>query len=136
MRFHLAPPLFARPDPNTGLIAKRAYGPGMLRGFRLLARLKGLRGTRWDVFGYSAERRAERALIAQYERDVAELLESLTFLRLPLAVEIATLPEGIRGFGHVKARSMEATATRRDALFARWRGTATPAAAEPARAVA
>ena len=121
VRFHLAAPLLARPDPNTGHIAKRAFGPGMMRVFRLLARLKGLRGTRWDVFGYTAERRAERALIADYEADVAELLDSLSHDRLPLAVDLASLPERIRGFGHVKAAAMQSAAKQRHVLLARWR---------------
>ena len=121
VRFHLAAPLLARPDPNTGHIAKRAFGQGMMRVFRLLARLKGLRGTRWDVFGYTAERRAERALIADYEADVAELLDSLSYARLPLAVDIASLPAGIRGFGHVKAAAMQWAAKQRHVLLARWR---------------
>ncbi|THF61354.1 indolepyruvate ferredoxin oxidoreductase family protein [Pseudothauera rhizosphaerae] len=136
VRFHLAPPLLARPDPNTGRIAKQTYGPRMLKLFRLLARLKGLRGTRWDVFGYSAERRAERALIAQYEQDLAEMLESLSFLRLPLAVDIAALPDGIRGFGHVKAHNMAQAAARRDQLLARWRSAESPPRPAEARAVA
>ncbi|MBC9073364.1 indolepyruvate ferredoxin oxidoreductase family protein [Thauera sp. CAU 1555] len=136
VRFHLAPPLTTHPDPNTGRIAKKAYGPGMIKIFRLLARLKGLRGTRWDVFGYSAERRAERALITQYERDIAELLESLSFLRLSLATEIAALPEGIRGFGHVKAHNMKAAAARREELLARWRSAEVPGAPEAARVAA
>lgn len=121
VRYHLAAPLLARPDPKTGRIAKRAFGPGMLRVFRILAKLKGLRGTRWDIFGRTEERRLERALIIQYEQDVAEMLASLSFLRLPLAVDLARLPEEIRGFGHVKARNAEAAARKREALLARWR---------------
>lgn len=121
VRYHLAAPLLARPDPKTGRIAKRAFGPGMLRVFRILAKLKGLRGTRWDIFGRTEERRLERALIVQYEQDVAEMLASLSFLRLPLAVDLARLPEEIRGFGHVKARNAEAAAQKREALLARWR---------------
>ncbi|MBS0552473.1 MAG: indolepyruvate ferredoxin oxidoreductase family protein, partial [Proteobacteria bacterium] len=127
VRFHLAAPLLARPDPNTGRIAKRSFGPGMMRVFRLLARMKGLRGTRWDVFGYTAERRAERQLIAQYERDVAELLETLSWDRLDDAVAIARLPEQIRGYGHVKAQSMAAAAQQRERLLAAWRRTGAPA---------
>ncbi len=127
VRFHLAAPLLARPDPNTGRIAKRSFGPGMMRVFRLLARMKGLRGTRWDVFGYTAERRAERQLIAQYERDVAELLETLSWDRLDDAVAIARLPEQIRGYGHVKAQSMATAAQQRERLLAAWRQTGAPA---------
>ncbi|MDX9886612.1 indolepyruvate ferredoxin oxidoreductase family protein [Thauera sp.] len=136
VRFHLAAPLLARPDPNTGHVAKRAFGPGMMRVFRLLARLKGLRGTRWDVFGYTAERRAERALIAEYEADVAELLDSLSYDRLPLALEIARLPEHIRGFGHVKAAAMQSAAKQRRALLSRWRGARQEAAARRQRVAA
>ncbi|PKO57790.1 MAG: indolepyruvate ferredoxin oxidoreductase, partial [Betaproteobacteria bacterium HGW-Betaproteobacteria-19] len=121
VRFHLAPPLVSRLDPATGRIPKKAFGPGIRRVFGLLAKLKGLRGTRWDVFSRSAERRAERALIDQYERDVAELLATLSYTRLALALDIAALPQGIRGFGHVKLRNMEEAARKRDALLARWR---------------
>ncbi|MBN8441293.1 MAG: indolepyruvate ferredoxin oxidoreductase family protein [Thauera sp.] len=133
VRFHLAAPLLARPDPRTGQIAKRSYGPGMLRVFRLLARLRTLRGSRWDLFGYTAERRAERALITQYEGDIAELLQTLSGPRLDRALEIAGLPEQIRGFGHVKAHAMEAAAARRQKLLAAWRDElARPAAARSA----
>ena len=131
VRFHLAPPFLSRPDPVTGRIAKRIYGEGMKRVFRLLARLKGLRGTRWDIFAHTEERRAERALIQQYEQDIGELLDSLSFLRHKQAVEIARIPEGIRGFGHVKARNMAAAETQRQALLARWRAP-TPTAAQAA----
>lgn len=134
VRFHLAAPLLSRPDPNTGHIAKRTFGPGMTRVFRLLARLKGLRGTRWDIFGYTDERRAERALIVEYEQDIAELLETLSHDRLPLALEIAALPQGIRGFGHVKAHAMQQAAKQRQALLARWRNNATFGAAQGAAA--
>lgn len=121
VRFHLAPPLVSRLDPLTGRVPKKAYGEGMLRMFRILAKLKGLRGTRWDPFGRTAERRAERALIAEYERDIAELLDTLGFTRLALALEIAALPEDIRGFGHVKMRNMALAARKRERLLARWR---------------
>ena len=121
IRFHLAAPLLAKPDPNTGLIAKHSFGPGMLKVFRVLAKLKRLRGTRWDLFGHTAERRAERALIEQFETDVDELLCTLNFARLPLAVQIASLPEHIGGFGHVKARAMARAAERRAELLAEWR---------------
>ena len=123
VRFHLAPPFLARPDPVTGRIAKRSFGPGMMRVFRTLARLKGLRGTRWDLFGYSAERRAERVLIAQFETDIAEVLDTLTTDRLQLAIQIAALPDHIRGFGYVKAKNMAQVAQRRRTLLTQWRQT-------------
>ena len=127
VRFHLAAPLLARPDPNTGHIGKRSFGPGMLRLFRLLARLKRLRGTRWDPFGHTTERRAERALIVEYESIVAELLETLSHDRLPLALELARLPEHIRGFGHVKATAMQSAAQHAHTLLDRWRDACRPA---------
>ncbi|HQZ02737.1 MAG TPA: indolepyruvate ferredoxin oxidoreductase family protein [Thauera sp.] len=123
VRFHLAAPLFARPDPVSGLIAKHSFGSSMMRVFRVLAKLKRLRGTRWDIFGHSAERRTERALIAQFETDIEEVLDTLSFDRLPLAIQIAALPDGIRGFGHVKAANIERAAEKRKALLARWRAT-------------
>jgi len=107
LHFHLAPPLFAKPDPVTGRIRKRQYGQWMLHAFAWLARARGLRGTRWDIFGYLPERRRERRLIAEYENDIGAILAVLTPATLAPAVELATLPEKIRGFGHVKARSLE-----------------------------
>lgn len=121
IRFHLAPPLMSRPDPVSGRIPKRAFGPGMLRVFRWLAKLKFLRGTRWDIFARSTERRRERELITEYENDIAELLEGLSLGKVPLAVEIANLPEKIRGFGHVKERNIQTVAMERARLLTQWR---------------
>ncbi|MCB1915072.1 MAG: indolepyruvate ferredoxin oxidoreductase family protein [Rhodocyclaceae bacterium] len=126
VRFHLAAPLLSRPDPNTGRITKRSFGQGMRRVFRLLHRLKGLRGSRWDLFGRSEERRIERALIDRYERDVGELIDHLSFDRLPLAIEIADLPATIRGFGHVKLAALAASDAQRERLLARWRDPSAP----------
>jgi indolepyruvate ferredoxin oxidoreductase len=102
----LAPPLLARIDPDTGRPRKRAFGPWVFSAFRVLARLKGLRGTAFDPFGYTAERREERQLIAEFEQMVEALLPS----RLPAArlVEIVRAPLAIRGFGPVKQASIEA----------------------------
>ena len=134
VRFHLAPPLLARIDPRTGRVPKRSYGSGMIRVFRLLARLKGLRGTRWDPFGWTAERRAERELITRYEADIAELLDTLSFLRHPLAVDIARWPEGVRGYGHIKTANMLKAETLRAQLLGRWRTPSDEAGASaPAR---
>jgi indolepyruvate ferredoxin oxidoreductase len=123
LNFHLAPPLLAKTDPVTGLPKKRAYGPWMLTAFRWLAKLKFLRGGPLDVFGRTAERRMERALIDEYERDVAELLARLGAASLDTAVELAGLPEHIRGFGHVKQRSIDAARQKRETLLARFHGT-------------
>jgi indolepyruvate ferredoxin oxidoreductase len=106
LQLHLAPPLLADRDPETGHLRKRTYGPWMLTAFRLLARLKGLRGTAFDVFGYTDERKTERRLIGDYERAIDKLLARLNPQNHALAVEIASLPEHIRGFGHVKQRHL------------------------------
>lgn len=102
LRFHLAPPLLARPDPVTGRIAKRSYGPWMMHVFKGLARLKGLRGSIFDIFGYRRERGMERQLIVDYEADIELILSRLNTESLDTALELAVLPEQIRGFGHIK----------------------------------
>jgi indolepyruvate ferredoxin oxidoreductase len=102
LEFNLAPPLLARPDPNTGRPAKRTFGPWLLPVFRLLARLRRLRGTPLDIFGYSAERKLERRLIAEYEQRIEELIAGLDSQRHAAAVALAALPEQIRGYGPVK----------------------------------
>jgi len=120
VNFHLAPPLLAKPDPQTGEPRKMRFGPWMLRAFGLLARLKGLRGTALDIFGRTAERRMERALIVEYEQTVEALLAGLSRDSHALAVEIASLPEAIRGFGHIKAKSVEAARKKQAELISRY----------------
>ncbi|MPT39840.1 MAG: indolepyruvate ferredoxin oxidoreductase family protein [Achromobacter sp.] len=125
LNFHLAPPLFARRDA-AGHLIKRSYGPGMLRVFRLLARLRGLRGSRLDIFGYTAERRAERELIREYRETLTAILSKLNRGNLDRAVALASLPEEIRGFGHVKEAAMEKVAERREALLKEFSATVVP----------
>ena len=117
---HLAPPAFARRN-EKGELVKRPFGPWMRHAFAVLAKLKGLRGTALDPFGRSEERRGERALIGQYRASIDELLKTLHAGNLALAVEIAGVPEDIRGYGHVKARHLAAAQPRWDALMQRWR---------------
>ena len=105
LKFNLAPPLLAKKDAN-GHALKAEYGSWMWHGFRLLAKLKRLRGTAFDIFGYTAERRMERALAAEYRELVLSLLPLLNSSNLALAVEIAALPEKVRGFGHVKEKAV------------------------------
>ncbi|ACR27431.1 indolepyruvate ferredoxin oxidoreductase family protein [Burkholderia glumae] len=124
LRYHLAPPIFAKRDEH-GRLVKRAYGPWMLSAFRLLAKLKGLRGTAFDPFGRTEERRTERALIGEYVALVDALIARLTPQRLPLALELANLPDGIRGYGHVKENNLRAVRGKWDALLARWNGPET-----------
>jgi indolepyruvate ferredoxin oxidoreductase len=107
VHYHLAPPLLAKRN-DKGQLIKQKYGPGMLTGFKLLARLKGLRGTAFDVFGYTEERRTERALIGEYMAIVERLLTSLNADHHAKAIEIARVPESIKGFGHVKERNLQA----------------------------
>ena len=116
--FHLAPPLLAKIDPNTGHPLKRAYGPWMLRAFGVLAKLRFLRGTVFDVFGNTDERRAERQAVADYEADVALIIERLTNASLADALALAQLPEQLRGFGHVRAANATRLAPQRQRLRA------------------
>jgi indolepyruvate ferredoxin oxidoreductase len=104
LTFHLAPPILARRDPISGKPRKMAFGPWMLVAFRYLAKLKGLRGTPFDVFGYTEDRKQERELLADYERLVDELIGGLDRRNHKTAVALAALPEQMRGFGDVKHR--------------------------------
>jgi len=120
VRLHLAIPGTSPPDPITRLPAKRSYGPWMLHALRWLARLKPLRGTPFDVFGYATERRLERARAAEYLQTVDALIAELDAERLPLACEIASLPDKVRGFGPVRQRHAEASRAQQEALMADW----------------
>ncbi|WP_308909729.1 indolepyruvate ferredoxin oxidoreductase family protein [Pseudokordiimonas caeni] len=129
---HLAPPLLPGHDVATGRPKKREFGPWIFKAFRLLAKLKGLRGTPLDLVGYTAERKMERALIAEYEATLTELLGSLTADKLALATEIASVPDMIRGFGPVKEENARAAAQAKTALLAKWRGEPAPLMASAA----
>ena len=99
------------------------FGPWLRHGFKLLARLRFVRGTPLDVFGYTQERRIERALIDEYIAIVDELLVTLDAPRLPLAVRIASVPETIRGYGHVKLGNLATARAQWRDLLERWRGS-------------
>ncbi len=122
LNFHLAPPLLAKPDPATGQVRKTRFGPWMMTAFTLLARLKFLRGTAFDFFGRTAERRAERALIGEYEQLIDELLGKLAADNHAVAIQLAGVPEEIRGFGHVKDASLKAARAKWAGLLAQFRG--------------
>jgi indolepyruvate ferredoxin oxidoreductase len=126
LRFHLAPPLLARKDKVTGLPKKMTFGPWMLTAFRVLAKFKGLRGTAFDIFGYSEERRTERRLIADYEALMAEVIGKLNPENHAVAVGLANIPEKIRGFGHVKARHLTAAKADEAALLEQFRSSQAP----------
>ena len=120
LNYHLAPPLIAKRNAK-GELQKSKFGPSTLLVFRLLARLKGLRGGSFDVFGKSAERCQERALIAQYQISIEAMLNTLAESNHAVAVEIARIPELIKGFGHVKDRNLvaaQAKWTKLEAEFA------------------
>jgi len=125
LAFHLAPPLLNRPDATTGEARKSVYGPWMMGMFRVLAKLRRFRGTPLDVFTRTAERRMERALIGEYEKLVDELVAALAPHNHALAVQLASLPEHIRGFGHVKERHVKAAKAKEAELIAAFRA-ATP----------
>ena len=110
-----------------------ASGPWLRRALGVLGGLKGLRGGVLDLFGKTAERQMERALIQEYCVCIEELLGGLTPERLALAVEIARIPENIRGYGHVKERHLKAARAQWDSLMVQWRGSPT---AEPRRQAA
>lgn len=132
LTYHLAPPSLTAEDGPGGRPPKKAFGPGMVRWFKLLARLKGLRGTKLDLFGRTEERRMERALIAQYEADMEALIGKITPKTRDAAIALARLPLQIRGFGPVKAANEAKAAKEREALLAVIRdgGPATVQAAE------
>jgi indolepyruvate ferredoxin oxidoreductase len=125
LSFHLAPPLFARKDLVTGELRKMRFGPWMLPAFRLLAKLSGLRGTRFDIFGCTQERRAERRLIGEYEAVLEEVALDLTVERHEASVALASYPDSIRGFGHIKEGNMMRAQARRDEMLAAFGGTET-----------
>ncbi len=118
--YNLAPPLLARHDAKGHLVKVR-YGAWIKSAFKLLARLKGLRGTALDPFGYTVERKMERGLVRDYEALVAELLANMSQKNYPTAVRLASLPEQIRGFGHVKERNVAAVSSERDRLLQQFR---------------
>jgi indolepyruvate ferredoxin oxidoreductase len=128
IHFHLAPPLLARRD-SEGHLRKGEYGSWVFGAFKLVAKFKGLRGTAFDIFGYTAERKMERALIDEYFAAVGELLAKLDHDNHALAVEIATIPEHIRGYGHIKDANLAKARLRWDELIALWRAPAISQAA-------
>ena len=117
---HLAPPLIAKKN-DKGELVKQPFGPWMRSAFGLLAKMKGLRGGALDIFGRTEERKMERALINEYRACIDELLQTLNADNRALAVEIARVPEDIRGYGHVKERHLKAARPKWDALMQRWR---------------
>ncbi|WP_116598569.1 indolepyruvate ferredoxin oxidoreductase family protein [Primorskyibacter marinus] len=125
MSFHLAPPMLARKGAD-GRPQKREFGPWLERPLRLMTRFKGLRGTPFDPFGYTAERKMERALIAQYQADMDEVEKHLRADTMDVAIALAELPLQIKGFGPVKMANETKAAKRREELLAMLRAGGAP----------
>ena len=125
LSFHLAPPMLTGKDAN-GRPKKREFGPWILKAFKVLAAMKGLRGTPLDPFGYSADRRHERAMIREYEADMREVLANVTDATMSVAVELAELPLSVRGYGPVKEKAAQEAAARRADLLALFRAGGAP----------
>ncbi len=121
LTFHLAPPLFADRDPTTGELKKREFGGWVMPLFRLLASMKRLRGGKLDVFGYTSERRMERRLIGEYQATIESLLATLSQDNHGLALQIAALPETMRGFGHIKEKNVKTAKEREASLLQAYR---------------
>ena len=119
LEYHLAPPIFSRPGPD-GRPVKRKFSQRLDSWWPRLARLKGLRGTPFDPFGYTAERKAERRMIREYEKDMAEVLAN-PGRNLDAAIALAELPQSIRGFGPVKEAAAREASKRREDLLAEFR---------------
>ena len=124
IEINLAPPLLAERDETSGHLKKRTYGPWMLKAFGVLAKLKFLRGTKFDPFGRTEERKQERSLIAEYEATIAEILGNLTPANHGAAVGLASLPEEIRGYGHVKEAHLAKAKAHGEILLANFRNPA------------
>jgi indolepyruvate ferredoxin oxidoreductase len=125
-RVHLAPPLLARRDQATGEPKKMTFGPWIFPLFALLAKFKVLRGTAFDPFGYSTERKTERALVSDYEALLDEVLAKLDAGNHHIAVGLAAIPEKIRGFGHVKMRHLKAAKADEAVLLDQFRAGPAP----------
>jgi indolepyruvate ferredoxin oxidoreductase len=119
VKFNLAPPMFAKKDAK-GHLVKAEFGSWMWSAFKLLAKFKGLRGGAFDVFGYTEERKMERALIAEYRDMVGALVAQLNADNHATAVELAALPEKVRGFGHVKEAAVATFRTEKSRLLAQF----------------
>ena len=114
VQYHLAPPLLAKRDKVTGELQKRPFGPWIFTAFRLLAKMKGLRGGRFDIFGKTQERIHERQMIKDYIQQLDEIVSRLNAFNHSAAVDLASVPDEIRGYGHVKEKSIAAAKALQD----------------------
>ncbi|WP_404862850.1 indolepyruvate ferredoxin oxidoreductase family protein [Georhizobium sp. MAB10] len=132
LEFHLAPPLMPGPKSGDGHPAKRSFGPWMMSAFRLLAWLRGLRGSAIDVFGWTEERKRERKMLVDFEAEIDHVATKLTQSNLAAAAELLAWPQAVRGYGHVREESIRKTAPRAASLRTAFdrKGEAFPIAAE------
>ena len=131
LNYHLAPPLLAKKN-DKGELVKQKFGPSMLWGFKLLKGLRFLRGGVFDVFGYTEERRMERALVAEYQQSIQEVMRDFAPERQALALEIARIPDKIKGYGHVKERHLQAARPQWQGLMQAWRSSVSGSAQQAA----
>lgn len=130
IRYHLAPPILSKKDPITGHARKREFGPWIMTAFKGLAKLKSLRGTPLDIFGYTAERRMEKKLLREYTSMITTFSKTLSSENYQTAQQLAELPDNIRGYGHVKLKSIATYEQQRTAIYDNAdKGTATTATA-------
>ena len=129
LKFYLAPPIFAKRD-RSGRLMKKEYGGWMLGAFKLLAKLKGLRGTSFDPFGRTAERKMERQLVEDYFAMIDQRIANLKPAQIPLLAKLARLPETIRGYGHIKEENARKAAAEKTRLEADLENARFAAAAE------
>ena len=118
IEYNLAPPMLSKRDPETGELIKQKYGPWILKAFRHLAKLKRLRGGKWDIFGKTEERHMERQAIEDYDRLLTDLCAKLTRDNLAIAVKLASMPDDVRGYGHVKERHVALATAKQAQLLA------------------
>jgi indolepyruvate ferredoxin oxidoreductase len=131
LSFHMAPPILSKVNPQTGHLIKNEYGPWMLSVFKHLAKFKGLRGGKFDIFGKTAERKMERRLVSEFMTVLEEICQNLKPANYDVAVEIVNLPREIRGFGHVKEKAIIKTKMQENDLLNSFRNEKTkPIAAE------
>jgi indolepyruvate ferredoxin oxidoreductase len=123
LTFMMAPPMISKKN-HKGELIKQPFGPWMMTGFRILKRFKSLRGTPFDIFGKSEERKMERRLRDEYLARLEKLAQGLTADNHPLAIEIASIPDDIRGYGHVKDKSVEKAEKKLAGLMAKWNAPA------------
>ena len=120
LKFNLAPPLFAKKDPETGHLRKSEFGPWIFTAFGIMAKFRFLRGTPLDIFGYTAERKMERQLIVEYKALMDDVLPKLNAGNYTAAVDLANLPEQIRGYGHVKEEHVKRAEVEKQNLLAQF----------------